>query len=68
MTAMMEGKDQMIKMINGWVEENEVEEQEELYKLYRQKVDQRGIKALRLIQMFYRLAKGIKVDQHKYRR
>jgi len=52
----------MIKMINGWVEENGVEEQEELYKLYGQKVDWGGIEASRLIQMFYRLAKGIKVD------
>ena len=62
MTAMMEGKDWMIKMINGWVEENGVEEQEELYKLYGQKVDWGGIEASRLIQMFYRLAKGMEVE------
>ena len=58
-TAMLEGKDWMIKMINNWVEGCGVENQEQLYKWYGQKVDWGGIEASRLVQVFYRLAKGI---------
>lgn len=61
MTAMLEGKDWIIRMIKDWVEESGVEfgNQEQMYKWYRQKVDWGGIKASRLVQVFYRLAKGI---------
>jgi len=61
-TAMLEGEDWMIEMINGWVEESGVENQEQLYKWYGQKVDWGGIEASRLVQVFYRLAKGLKED------
>ena len=41
MTAMLEGKDWMIAMIQSWVEESRVEfgNQEQMYRWYRQKVD-----------------------------
>ena len=51
----------MIEMIQSWVEGCGVElgNQEQMYKWYRQKVDWGGIEATRLVQMFYKLAKGI---------
>ena len=64
MTAMLEGKDWMIQMIQSWVEEGRAEfgNQEQMYRWYRQKVDWGGIEASRLVQVFYRLAKGIEVE------
>ena len=64
MTAMLEGKDWMISMIQSCVEESGVEfgNQEQMYKWYRQKIDQGGIEASRLVQMFYKLAKGIETE------
>jgi len=63
-TAMLEGKDWMIKMIQDWVEGCGVElgNQEQMYKWFGQKVDWGGIEASRLVQVFYRLAKGIETE------
>ena len=64
MTAMLEGKDWMIEMIQGWVEESGVEfgNQEQMYKWYGRKVEWGGIEASKLVQVFYRLVKGIEVE------
>jgi superfamily II DNA helicase RecQ len=63
--AMLEGEDWMIEMIQSWVEESGVEfgDQEQMYKWYGQKVEWGGIEASRLIQVFYRIAKGIKAKK-----
>ena len=59
MTAMMEGKDWMIEIINGWIEKNGVKEKEQMYKLYGRKVYWGGIEVSNLIITFYRLVKGM---------
>jgi hypothetical protein len=65
MTVMLEGEDWMIEMIQSWVEESGVEfgNQEQMYRWYGQKVEWGGIEASRLIQVFYRIAKGIEVKK-----
>lgn len=59
MAAMLEGKDWMVEMIHKCAEESGVENKEQLYKWYGQKVEWGGIEATRLVQMFYRIAKGM---------
>jgi hypothetical protein len=63
--AMLEGEDWMIEMIQSWVEESEVElgNQEQMYRWYGQKVEWGGIEASRLIQVFYRIAKGMEAKE-----
>ena len=65
MTAMLEGKDWMIKMILSWAEEGkvELENREQLYQWFGQKIDWGGIEASRLVQVFYRLAKGLEEEE-----
>jgi hypothetical protein len=65
MTAMLEGEDWMIEMIQSWVEESGVElgNQEQMYRWYGQKVEWGGIEASRLIQVFYRIAKKMEAKE-----
>jgi RecQ family ATP-dependent DNA helicase len=65
MTAMLEGEDWMIEMIQSWVEESGVEfgNLEQMYRWYGQKVEWGGIEASRLIQVFYRIAKRMEVKE-----
>ena len=60
-TAMLEGKDWMIETIQSWVKNCGVElgNQEQMYKWYGQKVVWGDIEASILVQMFYKLAKGL---------
>lgn len=65
MTAMLEGKDWMIMIIKNQVEESGIEfgNQEQMYRWFGQKIDWGSIEASRLVQVFYRLAKGIEIEQ-----
>jgi hypothetical protein len=52
----------MIEIIQSLVEKSGVElgNQEQMYRWYREKVEWGGIEASRLIQVFYRIVKGMK--------
>ena len=60
-TAIWEGEDWMVEMIMNWIKESRVEvgDQEQMCWWLGQKVEWGGIEVTRLIQVFYRIVRGM---------